>query len=86
MKINNLRIRNFKSLLDVSMEDIGNLTIITGENGSGKTNILEILNHFFNDFLITGGSPSPVFQDHNAWHLRRIEHAIDVTLTIELDN
>jgi len=86
MKIKNLRIRNFKSLLDVSMEDIGKLTIITGENGSGKTNILEILNHFFNDFLITGGPPSPVFQDHDAWYLRRTRSPIDVTLTIELDN
>ena len=86
MKINDLRIRNFKSLLDVSMDGIGNLAVITGENGSGKTNILEILNHFFNDFLFIGGPPSPVFLDRGAWYLRRTRHPIDVTLTIELDN
>lgn len=86
MKIESFRIRRFKSLLDVSMDDIGNLAILVGENGSGKTNIFEILNHFFNDFLITGGSPSPVFHDRNAWYRRRPRAAIEVTLTIELDN
>lgn len=38
--ITRLRIQNFKSIVDLSLE-IGRINVFIGENGSGKTNILE---------------------------------------------
>ena len=38
--ITQLRIRNYKSILDTTME-LSNVNIFIGENGCGKTNILE---------------------------------------------
>lgn len=91
MKIEDIKINRFKSLLNISINDIGNLTILVGKNGSGKTNILETLNHFFNDFYLSGGAPSPVFNTNNVWHKKRPSGssgggAIEITLKIKLNN
>ncbi len=40
--IKEIRIKNFKSIQKLKL-DIGRLTVLIGENGSGKTNILEAL-------------------------------------------
>lgn len=44
--IQNIKIRNFKSLVnfEANFEDPKNLVVIYGENGSGKTNFLHVLN------------------------------------------
>lgn len=42
MMLESLRIRNFKSLRDVSLE-FGRLNIFIGANGAGKTNVLEAI-------------------------------------------
>jgi len=73
------------------MENIGNLAIFVGKNGSGKTNILEILNHFFNDFHFSGGAPSTLFNSNNVWYRKRPSNisgggAIEVTLKIKLEH
>lgn len=73
------------------MVDIGNLAILVGKNGSGKTNILETLSLFFNDFQVTGGISSTVFNSNDAWYRKRpsgVEGggAIEVTLKLKLDN
>jgi predicted ATP-binding protein involved in virulence len=43
MKINKLRMQNFRSHTDLSIEFHEKLTVIVGENGSGKTSLLDSL-------------------------------------------
>lgn len=45
-----LRVRNYKSLRDVDLQDIGSLAIFVGPNGSGKSNLLDAL-RFISDAL-----------------------------------
>ena len=40
--IKNIAIENFKSIDKIKM-DLGRITVLIGENGSGKTNILEAI-------------------------------------------
>ncbi len=50
MKIKNIQINNFRSLKDVHLDNISNLTILIGGNSSGKSNLLDALFLFFNEF------------------------------------
>lgn len=43
MRVKNLRIRNFKSLVDVELSNLPNLVILIGRNSSGKSNVLDAL-------------------------------------------
>jgi predicted ATP-dependent endonuclease of OLD family len=43
-------INNFRSLKQVTLTDLDNLTILIGANSSGKSNILEAFYLFFNEF------------------------------------
>lgn len=48
--INKIRIKFFRSIYDVEFEDISDtLTVFTGKNDIGKSNVLRALNLFFND-------------------------------------
>ena len=48
--INKIRIRYFRSLYDCKFEQISEtLTVFTGSNDIGKSNVLRALNLFFND-------------------------------------
>ena len=40
---------NYKSLSDFEWNDIPQFCVLTGTNGSGKTQLLELLNHSLND-------------------------------------
>ncbi|MDQ6961741.1 MAG: AAA family ATPase [Mariprofundaceae bacterium] len=42
MKVNNISIRNFKSLNDVSIQ-LSNLTLIAGINSSGKSSFIQAI-------------------------------------------
>lgn len=50
MYIKQLIIKNFRSLKEVNLYNLGNLLILIGENSSGKTNILEAMDTFFSHF------------------------------------
>lgn len=50
MYIKQLIIKNFRNLKEINLYNLQNLLILVGENGSGKTNILEALDLFFNQF------------------------------------
>ncbi len=67
MNLVEFTVKNYKSLREVEVS-FGNYTALIGENGSGKTSILEALYLFFKDFNIVGGSPSPVLQEETSWH------------------
>lgn len=43
MKIQNLRISNFRGIADVSLESLGSMVIIAGQNGSGKSCIFDAI-------------------------------------------
>lgn len=43
MKIDNLRICNFRGISDVSLAELGNVVIIAGQNGSGKSCIFDAI-------------------------------------------
>lgn len=45
MKIKNLKIKNFRNIRDLQIteENLSNFNILTGDNGQGKTNLLEAL-------------------------------------------
>lgn len=47
MKIKNLHIKNFKSIVDITINEPNPFTVFVGANGSGKSNIFEAL-----EFLI----------------------------------
>jgi recombinational DNA repair ATPase RecF len=49
--IETIKIRNFRSYDDVEIKDARRINVIVGENGSGKTALLEAL------FLAMGPSP-----------------------------
>lgn len=85
MKITDVKIGNFRSLWNVSLEELGNFIVLIGENGSGKTNILEILDLFFKDFSIAGGDTSPILNDASSWFGKLPRRPIEVTMTLELD-
>ncbi len=42
--ISNVKIADFKSLLNVDIDFCDNLNLLIGHNGSGKSNLLEVLN------------------------------------------
>lgn len=48
MKINKIRIKNFRGYKEVNEIELGNLTTIVGKNDIGKSSILEALDIFFN--------------------------------------
>jgi predicted ATPase len=43
MKIDNLRISNFRGIGDVSLTDLGSMVIIAGQNGSGKSCLFDAI-------------------------------------------
>jgi ABC-type branched-subunit amino acid transport system ATPase component len=50
MQITDLEVKNFKSLQHVKISDLGRLNVFIGGNSFGKSNILEALFIFFNEF------------------------------------
>jgi len=52
--ISAVRVRNFRSLRDVRIVDVGKFTVFAGRNGTGKSNILRALNLFFNNQVEEG--------------------------------
>jgi predicted ATPase len=43
MKIDNLSVRNFRGIREVDLNDLGNMIIIAGQNGSGKSCIFDAI-------------------------------------------
>lgn len=83
MKIRRFRVKNYRSLHDVNLDEIGDLTILIGTNSSGKSNLLEAVMLFFNEL-------DPAVQrnigaiDEYVWYDREFRNAIEFELTLEL--
>lgn len=82
MKIKNVEIKNFRSLKDIKLEEIGNLCVLLGKNSSGKSNILEAIHLIFSEFALTGGITSGL--NEYFWFNRSTTNPIEFFITIEL--
>jgi ABC-type multidrug transport system ATPase subunit len=83
MKLRKVTINNYLSLRDVTLS-FGDLTVLVGKNGSGKTSILEALYRFFSDFSITGGGVPSGLIDYY-WFYRDTREPIRVSVELELN-
>lgn len=83
MKIRKVSIQRFKSLKKVSMEDIGDLIILIGANGSGKSNLLEALTLFFNELDFDTTEKSIGDLDKYFWFGRNGRQPIEFEIIIE---
>lgn len=52
MKIESIKIKNYKVLRDVEIKDISNMAVFLGVNGSGKSTLFDVFG-FLNDALMT---------------------------------
>jgi len=84
MKIRGFEIRNYRSLKELKMDDLGNFIILIGKNGSGKSNILEALELFFSDFNIQSDYSKSF--DITTWYDKRTEHPIEFIVKLELED
>jgi len=83
MKIREFQVQNFRSLKNVSLENIGDLGVFIGGNSSGKSNLLEAMWLFFNEF-----DPSPQRNvgsvNDYIWFKRRFEEPIQLKLALDV--
>lgn len=56
MLIEQFRVRNFKTIEDLSLKSLGRINILVGKNDAGKSNILDALKMFFGKLAFPGGS------------------------------
>lgn len=68
MYIKQLIIKNFRNLKEVNLYNLQNSVILIGENGSGKTNLLEAIDLFFNQFSHPHEQNKGALTDDN-WYL-----------------
>ena len=61
MKINSLHIRNFKSIRDMSIENIEDALILVGRNNTGKTTVLDVIRAVGGDYEV---QPSDFGEDN----------------------
>ena len=87
MRISRIHIKNFKSLKNVALDDLGDLVVFTGKNSSGKSNILEAIHLFFNCFNVV--EPSPVTSipefDTYLWYDLDTQNPITTTVEVKFD-
>lgn len=66
MKLKNLRVQEYKNLVDFAVNfEVGKgLSILVGNNGSGKSNLLEVISGIFHD-LFTGKTKRKIVCDYS---------------------
>lgn len=84
MKLRSLHISNVALLKDVSMDSLGDLSVLVGQNGSGKSFLLEALQLLFSEFCIAGGPSSWAGSDYY-WYRRRTDDPILMDVALELE-
>ena len=65
MKIKQIHITNFKSIVDARLDDLADFSVFAGANGSGKSNFFEAL-EFVSDVVRNGVLSFP----RSAWECR----------------
>lgn len=91
MKIQRIELRRFKSIREIILPEhnsgkvLENLIVLIGRNSSGKTNLLEAIQHFFGEF-------DPNFEraigpvNPELWHGRNISEPIEWDITLKLED
>ncbi len=64
MSLQSLYIRNFKSIVNTKIDDIPNFAVFAGTNGSGKSNLFEVL-EFIRDVIRSGAQHAT--KKHNGY-------------------
>ncbi len=85
MKLSSLTIENLGSLRQIILDDLPNLCIFVGKNGSGKSYIFNALQLFFSELNIVGGV-SAVAEDDYIWHRRETSRSIVILAVLELSD
>lgn len=84
LKIKTISIKNFRSLKDIHMNEIGDLTTIIGPNSAGKSNLLEALDLFFSQFdSAPQRSLGGIYADY-IWHDKDTSNPIEIALRFEI--
>ncbi len=84
MRIQRIQIRNFGSLRDLGLDNLGYFTVLLGKNGAGKSFLFEALNCFFSEFDALGGTTT-VGVDDNLWYRRITVEPIQLDLTFQFN-
>jgi len=84
MKIRAIEISNYRSLREVKMSELGDLIILIGKNGSGKSNILEALELFFADLNLQANYAKAF--EPTTWYDKRTQRPIDFVIELEMDD
>jgi predicted ATPase len=82
MNLRDFSVTGYKSLLNFSMNDISDLAVLVGTNGSGKTSILEAIHLFFSEYS-TSGEKTEISQAH--FHRMNQSAPIRFDVCIELE-
>src|SRR6266853_719687 len=75
-----IEIRNFRSLRHIKLQGLGDLVILIGRNGSGKSNILEALELFFADLNLSTDVEKQAPAE--LWFDKRTNRPIDIRVVI----
>src|SRR6266568_2756000 len=86
MNLETVRIKRFRSIEEVSLEDVGQLNVLIGKNNSGKSNILLSIDSFF--ACIKGGnivtSEAPIGADIDHFE-KRTKDPTEIELSFSMD-
>ena len=86
MRIREFAVKNFRSLKDVRLTQLQTVTLLLGENNSGKSNILEGMEWFFagmsHDASQTGGQLTD--DDYYLWFAGNSSEPIEFKVLLEL--
>lgn len=83
MKLSSLGVENLGSLRQVVLDELPNLCIFVGKNGSGKSYIFNALQLFFSEFSVVGGA-STVLADDYIWYRRETSSNIVIRAILKL--
>ena len=86
MRIHSVRIKNFKTLRDVTMKDIPNFAVLIGANGTGKTTFIDVFG-FLRDCLLHNARTAVTSRAGFSQLVARgqEDQAIEIELKVELD-
>ncbi|WP_369357206.1 AAA family ATPase [Streptomyces sp. cg2] len=87
MRLSSIRACGFRSLLDVTLDDCGELNVLIGKNNSGKSNLLSAVRTFFDFFQASGDvvSISPTVHRDTDWHRQSGKKLVTVDAKLSLN-
>ena len=87
MRVEAVRIKNFRSVSSGELEACGGFNVLIGKNNSGKSNILSAIDAFF---LALGDGDiiclNPIVENELAFYNRDSTVPAEITMTLSLDN